>query len=130
YGLPLTLGHEGAGVVDKLGDGVTGAEPGTSMAVYGPGGCGHCYTCAQGQEIYCQRAAELGIMPPGLGSRGAMAEYLIVDDPRHLVPLGDLDPVATVALTDAGLTPYHAIKESLAKLSPGSTAVAIGAGGL
>ena len=42
YGLPLTLGHEGAGVVDKLGDGVTGVEPGTSMAVYGPWGCGHC----------------------------------------------------------------------------------------
>ena len=130
YGLPLTLGHEGAGVVDKLGDGVTGVEIGTPMAVYGPWGCGHCYTCAQGKENYCQRAADLGIMPPGLGSPGAMAEYMIVNNARHLVPLGDLDPVANVALTDAGLTPYHAIKESLSKLTPGSTAVAIGAGGL
>jgi propanol-preferring alcohol dehydrogenase len=59
-----------------------------------------------------------------------MAEYMIIDDARHLVPLGSLDPVQNVSLTDAGLTPYHAIKSSLAKLLPGSTAVVIGAGGL
>jgi propanol-preferring alcohol dehydrogenase len=130
YGLPLTLGHEGAGVVDKLGDGVTGVAIGDSVAVYGPWGCGRCYECSQGQENYCSNAAALGINPPGLGAPGAMAEYLIVDDPRHLVALGDLDPVETVSLTDAGLTPYHAIKSSLSKLYPGSTAVVIGAGGL
>jgi propanol-preferring alcohol dehydrogenase len=130
YGLPLTLGHEGAGVVDKLGAGVSGVAVGDSVAVYGPWGCGRCHACAQGQENYCTSAASLGIAPPGLGAPGAMAEYLIVDDPRHLVPLGDLDPVATVSLTDAGLTPYHAIKSSLAHLYPGSTAVVIGSGGL
>jgi propanol-preferring alcohol dehydrogenase len=59
-----------------------------------------------------------------------MAEYMIVDNARHLVPLGDLDPVANVSLTDAGLTPYHAIKQSLPKLVPGSVAVVIGTGGL
>ncbi|WP_434994434.1 NAD(P)-dependent alcohol dehydrogenase [Arthrobacter sp. Ld5] len=130
YGLPLTLGHEGAGIVDKLGDGVVGVQPGDSVAVYGPWGCGTCYTCSQGKENYCPHAAGLGIAPPGLGAPGAMAEYMIVDDPRHLVPLGDLDPVANVSLTDAGLTPYHAIKPSLPKLVPGSVAVVIGAGGL
>ena len=130
YGLPLTLGHEGVGVVDKLGDGVTGLEIGESVAVYGPQGCGRCYHCAQGEENYCERAAELGIAPPGLGAPGSMAEFMIVPNARHLLPIGDLDPVANVALTDAGLTPYHAIKQSLAKLVPGSTAVVIGAGGL
>lgn len=130
FGLPLTLGHEGVGVVDALGDGVTGLEVGESVAVYGPQGCGRCYHCAQGEENYCERAAELGIAPPGLGAPGSMAEYMIVPDARHLLPIGDLDPVANVALTDAGLTPYHAIKQSLAKLVPGSTAVVIGAGGL
>ncbi|OKI29316.1 hypothetical protein A6A07_24475 [Streptomyces sp. CB03911] len=53
-----------------------------------------------------------------------MAEYLLVDDPRHLVPLGGLDPVSAVPLTDAGLTPYHAIRRSLGKLLPGSTVAA------
>jgi propanol-preferring alcohol dehydrogenase len=130
WGIPLTLGHEGVGIVDKLGEGVTGLELGESVAVYGPQGCGRCYQCAQGKENYCPRAAELGIAPPGLGAPGSMAEYMLVPDARHLLPIGDLDPVANVALTDAGLTPYHAIKMSLPKLVPGSTAVVIGAGGL
>ena len=130
YGLPLTLGHEGAGIVDALGDGVTGVAVGDSVAVYGPWGCGRCHACSEGRENYCTNAAALGIAPPGLGAPGAMAEYLIVDDARHLVPLGDLDPVASVSLTDAGLTPYHAITSSLDHLYPGSTAVVIGAGGL
>lgn len=128
--LPLTLGHEGAGIVDALGAGVNGVAVGDSVAVYGSWGCGRCYPCAQGKENYCERAAELGIAPPGLGAPGSMAEYMIVPDARHLVPLGDLDPVRNVALTDAGLTPYHAIKGSLPKLVAGSTAVVIGVGGL
>ena len=130
YGLPLTLGHEGAGLVEELGAGVTSVAVGESMAVYGPWGCGVCQTCATGAENYCRVAAERGIVPPGLGAPGAMAEYMIVDSARHLVRLGDLDPVANVALTDAGLTPYHAIKPSLPALVPGSIAVVIGSGGL
>ncbi|NUR43439.1 MAG: NAD(P)-dependent alcohol dehydrogenase [Streptomyces sp.] len=130
YDLPLTLGHEGVGTVAALGAGVSGVREGDSVAVYGPWGCGTCAKCAEGKENYCLRAEELGIRPPGLGAPGSMAEYLLVDDPRHLVPLDGLDPVAAVPLTDAGLTPYHAIKRSLPKLVPGSTAVVIGAGGL
>ncbi len=130
YELPLTLGHEGVGTVAALGAGVTGLSEGDAVAVYGPWGCGTCAKCAEGKENYCLRAGELGIHPPGLGRPGSMAEYLLVDDPRHLVPLDGLDPVAAVPLTDAGLTPYHAIKRSLPKLVPGSTAVVIGTGGL
>lgn len=131
YPLPLTLGHEIAGVVDKVGEGVSaGVNLGDSVVVYGPWGCGFCYDCSQGHENYCQNVAELGIKYPGLGAPGGMAEYVIIDSTRHLVPLGDLDPIECVSLTDAALTPYHAIKGSLSKLQPGSTAVVIGAGGL
>jgi len=130
YPLPLTLGHEGAGVVDELGEGVEHLQVGDAVAVYGPWGCGRCRPCSQGNENYCVNAAAEGIKPPGLGAPGSMAEYMIVDDPRHLVPLGDLDPVENVSLTDAGLTPYHAIKTSLPKLGAGTFAVVIGTGGL
>lgn len=130
FPLPLTLGHEGAGVVDMVGAGAPSALVGLAAAVYGAWGCGLCRTCASGAENYCERAGELGIAPPGLGAPGSMAEYLIVDSPRHLVPLDGLDPVAAVALTDAGLTPYHAIKGSLDVLVPGATAVVVGVGGL
>lgn len=128
--LPLTLGHEGVGVVTALGPAARGIEVGEAAIVYGAWGCGRCRTCATGNEQYCERAAELGIFPPGLGAHGAMADYLLVDDARHLVPLDGLDPVAAAPLADAGLTPYHAIKPVLPALVPGTTAVVIGAGGL
>lgn len=130
YPLPLTLGHEGAGIVEELGEGVSHLEVGDAVAVYGPWGCGRCHNCAQGKENYCTNAQAEGIKPPGLGAPGSMAEYMIVDSARHLVPLGDLDPVKNVSLTDAGLTPYHAIKNSLPKLGAGTFAVVIGTGGL
>ncbi|UGQ12949.1 NAD(P)-dependent alcohol dehydrogenase [Yinghuangia sp. ASG 101] len=128
--LPFTLGHEGAGTVAALGSGVTGLDVGDTVAVYGPQGCGRCAKCAQGKENYCLRATELAIYPPGLGADGAIAEYMLVDSARHLVPMDGLDPVTAVPLTDAGLTPYHAVKRSLPKLVPGSSAVVIGTGGL
>ncbi|WP_072804402.1 NAD(P)-dependent alcohol dehydrogenase [Rhodococcoides yunnanense] len=124
--LPLTLGHEVAGIVEAIGNGVTGVEIGESVIVYGPWGCGRCYHCAQGDEMNCEK----GMRAPGIFSDGGMAEYMIVDDARHLVPLGDLDPVTSVSLTDAGLTPYRAVKSALTRLTPGTTAVVIGAGGL
>jgi propanol-preferring alcohol dehydrogenase len=59
-----------------------------------------------------------------------MAEFMLVDSARHLVPLGELDPVQNVSLTDAGLTPYHAIKNAISSLGAGTSAVVIGTGGL
>ncbi len=126
YQLPLTLGHEGAGVVEALGPGVSGVSVGDSVLVYGPWGCGRCYFCAQGKENDCQN----GVVYPGISRPGAMADHMLVDDARSLVRLGDLDPGEAVSLTDAGLTPYHAVKPALHRLVPGSTAVVIGAGGL
>jgi propanol-preferring alcohol dehydrogenase len=129
WGPPFTLGHENAGWVESIGAGATGVEIGEAVAVYGPWGCGRCHRCAQGMENYCVHQAD-GPAGGGLGLDGGMAEYLIVPDARLLVPIGDLHPADAAPLTDAGLTPYHAVKRSLPLLGPGSTAVVIGAGGL
>jgi len=128
--VPFTLGHECTGTVAAIGAGVTTWSEGDRVAVYGPWGCGACWRCARGEENYCVRAAALGLAPAGLGSDGAMAEYMLVPDQRLLVPLGDLDPIAAAPLTDAGLTPYHALRRSLGLLVPGSSVVVIGVGGL
>ncbi|MFH8620190.1 NAD(P)-dependent alcohol dehydrogenase [Streptomyces sp. NPDC017979] len=130
FPLPLTLGHEAAGTVAALGPGVEGVRTGDAVAVYGAWGCGVCRACALGRENYCPHTERLGIHSPGLGAPGAIAEYLLVDSARHLVPLDGLAPVRAVPLTDAGLTPYHAVKRVLHRLVPGSTAVVIGVGGL
>jgi alcohol dehydrogenase, propanol-preferring len=127
---PFTLGHENAGWVDTVGAGVTSVEVGEPVAVYGPWGCGRCRRCRMGMENYCEHQAEIGAMGGGLGRDGGMATRMLVPDARLLVPLGDLDPAEAAPLTDAGLTPYHAIARSRHLLVPGSTAVVIGAGGL
>lgn len=132
YDLPFTLGHETSGWVHALGPGTqnTGLREGDAVLVYGPWGCGVCPACARGAENYCHRAAELRAAGGGLGLDGGMAEYMLVPSARLLVPLGDLDPRTAAPLTDAALTPYHAIKRSLHKLVPGTAAVVIGVGGL
>jgi propanol-preferring alcohol dehydrogenase len=127
---PWTLGHENAGWVEELGAGVTGLEVGEAVAVHGPWGCGRCRACRLSCENYCEHAAEIGVMGGGLGLDGGMAEFLLVPTARPLLPLGGLDPRDAAPLSDAALTPYHAIKRSLHKLHPGSSVVVIGAGGL
>lgn len=94
----MTLGHEGVGTVAALGAGVTAVTEGEAVTVYGPWGCGRCHQCAEGRENCCPHAPER------------------------------TRPGAAAPLTDAGLTPYHAIRGSLPKLLPGSTAVVIGPG--
>jgi propanol-preferring alcohol dehydrogenase len=81
-------------------------------------------------ENYCEHQSAIGAAGGGLGLDGGMAAKMLVPYARHLVPLGELDPVEAAPLTDAGLTPYHAVKRSLPLLVPGSVAVVIGVGGL
>ena len=133
WGPPFTLGHENAGWVHAVGDGVTSVAVGDAVAVYGPWGCGRCARCRLGIEIYCEdpMSAPVPGGGGGLGLDGGMADYLLVPDARHLLPLpAGLDPVHAAPLTDAGLTPYHAVRRSWGKLPPGSTALVIGVGGL
>jgi propanol-preferring alcohol dehydrogenase len=133
WGPPFTLGHENAGWVHAVGQGVTGLEIGRAVAVYGPWGCGSCARCLLGMETLCEDTARAPVPMGGggLGLDGGMAEFMLVPSARHLVPLPEgLTPVEAAPLTDAGLTPYHAVRRSLQKLVPGTTAVMIGVGGL
>ncbi|WP_374456303.1 NAD(P)-dependent alcohol dehydrogenase [Nocardioides sp.] len=130
---PFTLGHENAGWVHTLGEGVTELEVGQPVAVVGAWGCGHCEHCLAGLETYCERPDRAPVPGGGggLGLDGGMAEFLLVPSVRHLVPLPDgLEVVDAAPLTDAALTPYHAVRRSLGKLGPGATALVIGVGGL
>ena len=131
--LAFTLGHENAGWVDSVGDGVSTVSKGDAVVVYGAWGCGKCSRCGQGFENYCENQAEAPVVNGGggLGLDGGMAEYLLVPAERLLLRLPDgLDPATAAALTDAGLTPYHAIRRSWLKMAPTSTVVVIGVGGL
>lgn len=131
--MPFTLGHENAGWVDSVGDGVTTVTEGDAVAVYGPWGCGKCDRCRLGIESYCENQAAAPVVNGGggLGLDGGMAEYLLVPFERLLVKLpAGLEPATAAPLTDAGLTPYHAIRRSWSKMTPTSVVVVIGVGGL
>lgn len=134
WGPPFTLGHENAGWVEAIGEEVSGLEVDQPVGVYGAWGCGACPNCLAGVETYCLNPQDAPAPGGGggLGCDGGMAEHMLVRDAeRHLVPLPDgLAPADAAPLTDAGLTPYHAVARSWAKLRPTSTAVVIGVGGL
>lgn len=126
----FVLGHESSGWIEEMGPGVQGFEVGDAYLVYGPIGCGRCKACASGADILCENAATNPYLALGLGRDGGMAEYVTVPA-RNLVALGDADPVDAAPLSDAALTPYHAIKNSLAQLGAGGRfALVIGLGGL
>lgn len=135
WGPPFTLGHENAGWVIALGHEVRGFAEGDAVAVMGSWGCGRCQNCRSGMDTYCENTAEAPVPGGGggLGLDGGMAEFMLVRDAeRHLVHLPEgMSPEVAAPLTDAGLTPYHAVRRSVAKLTdPRATAVVIGVGGL
>lgn len=126
----FTLGHENSGWIEEFGPGVAGLTIGDPYLVYGPIGCGKCKACAQGADTYCENVATLPYLGLGLGRDGGMADYVLVPA-RNLVPLGDSDPVAAAPLSDAALTPFHAVKNSLPHLAGGGQFdLVIGLGGL
>jgi propanol-preferring alcohol dehydrogenase len=122
--LPLALGHEVAGWVEALGPGVQGLDIGQPCAIT-IAGCGQCVLCAQGWNNYCRsRGKQVGM---GLG--GGLSEY-VVAPVSAIVPLRSLAPWQAAPLTDAGLSSYHAVKRVLPLLTPASSVVVIGVGGL
>lgn len=128
--LPFAPGHEIVGEVHARGAEVTTVALGDRVAVYGAWGCGSCRQCRRGAENYCAGPAGAGMLRPGLGGPGGVAEFVLIDHPRHLVPIDDLDPVAAVGLTDAGLTSHHAVAAERDRLGAGATTLVIGVGGL
>jgi len=126
FPVPLTLGHENAGWIEAVGPGVSGCRTGEAVAIYGIMGCGRCSACLQGHENACRVIPAGGI---GISRDGGMADYVSVPASR-LIAISDLDVVQAAPLTDAGLTPYHAIQIARPALLPGSTCVVIGVGGL
>lgn len=68
---PQILGHEVAGIVDSVGEGVTYVKPGDRVAVAPGIPCGECYFCERGQQNMCQRRVVMGTHFPG-----AFAEYV------------------------------------------------------
>ena len=63
--MPMVMGHEGAGIVESVGPGVTKVKPGDHVIVSNPS-CGQCDACNEGKEWYCEQSANLHILLDGV----------------------------------------------------------------
>jgi S-(hydroxymethyl)glutathione dehydrogenase/alcohol dehydrogenase len=143
---PCVLGHEGAGVVESVGAGVNGYEPGTRVIVGMGASCGRCARCAVGDAVLCEdpgRGNRLrGLMGDGSARLhrdgevvhpfvgcGTLAEHVVL--PAHeLIPLPDGVPFEVACLTACGVTTGLGAVFNVARVEPGSTALVVGCGGV
>ena len=122
--LPHILGHEPAGVVARVGGGVTGIQPGDRVVPHLFIVCGNCYYCRVGRQEQCINLK--GIL--GVLVHGAFAEYFKVPA-ENLYKLPEHVPFDLGGLVaDAVVTSVHAVKR--ANMHVGETAVVLGTGGL
>lgn len=121
---PITLGHEPAGEVAEVGEGVTGWRPGDRVAVLALQSCGACEHCIAGRMQVCSSRRIAGIHLDG-----GLAEYLVTPAPT-LVALPEAVSFELGAIvSDAVATPFHALRDR-AQLRAGETVAVFGVGGL
>jgi len=119
----MTLGHEVAGVVEKVGASVTTSKPGDRVCLHYNVTCGSCTACASGNEQFCPNCRMIGHY-----TDGGFAQYIAVPE-RNALPLPAEIPFEQGAtLMCASATAYHALRK--ARLRAGETAAIIGVGGL
>lgn len=130
--LPKTPGHEIAGWVEEIGNGVpnNSIKEGDLVVIFGGWGCGYCLYCKRGDEQMCKFPKW-----PGLSDYdGGFSEYILVPSHRFLIKVDDantlLNPEELAPLTDAGLTSYRAIKKIRHTLNANKNIAIIGIGGL
>ena len=135
--LPAVFGHEAAGVVEAVGDGVTTTKPGDKVVVTLIRSCGTCPTCATGHPTICQTTAR-NPSPLSLNDGtgvvaemdcGAFAEQVVVDQSQIVPYRADLRPEVAALLGCGVITGVGAVVNA-GKLRAGEDVVVIGAGGV
>jgi 2-desacetyl-2-hydroxyethyl bacteriochlorophyllide A dehydrogenase len=121
--LPMTLGHEVAGVVERIGTGVRNLKQGDRVCLHYNVTCGECSFCSTGNEQFCPRVLMIGHF-----TNGGYAQYISIPA-RNTLPLPPEIPFAQGAtLMCASATAFHSLRKS--RLRAGETAAVIGVGGL
>ncbi len=121
---PFVPGHEGVGLVERVGAGVTRVGEGDRVAVPWLGwACGECDACASGWETLCPSARYTGYTV-----NGGFAEYVLADAAFVGIVPAQIDPLDAAPLTCAGVTTYKAVKVSGARSS--DLVAVFGVGGL
>jgi NDMA-dependent alcohol dehydrogenase len=142
---PLLGGHEGAGVVEEIGPGVTTVQPGDHVAMSFIPACGNCRFCVTGQSYICDAGASLFAkeMPTdgtcrrhlgnenllAYGQLGTFAEYAVLSE-RSVIKIDDEIPFHAASLVSCGVSTGWGSATVSADTEPGDTVVVIGTGGV
>ena len=136
--LPSVLGHEGSGVVEKVGPDVTGVKPGDHVVLTWKPGCGRCEMCQQGWSSVCEIMPTVASQPTvrgtgtvvnqfvGLGSFGS---YTVVPE-RCAVPIDHEVPFPQAALVGCGVSTGIGAVINTARVRPGTSVAVFGCGGV
>jgi Zn-dependent alcohol dehydrogenase len=137
--LPIVAGHESAGYVAEVGEGVTSVKTGDAVCTMLLSPCGKCYNCISGKPHLCttsypldterrmrnKRGQSIGTVMKGAGN----AEYALVAE-SQLVPIPRDMPMESAALLSCGFTTGYGAVVNRAQVRPHSSVVVIGAGGV
>jgi propanol-preferring alcohol dehydrogenase len=121
---PFVPGHEGIGIIERLGQGVTDRAIGDRVAIAWLGyACGQCRHCIGGWETLCEQQQN-----SGYSVDGTFAEYAVVPSAFATVVPDAVSSRDAAPLTCAGVTTYKAIK--VANVAPAEMVAVFGIGGL
>jgi S-(hydroxymethyl)glutathione dehydrogenase/alcohol dehydrogenase len=140
--LPMVIGHEGAGVIDQVGEGVTNVAPGDHVVLSFVPNCGDCFHCLRGEPYLCVAGAPTGRMLDGTARArlkgqeinvmlflGNMAEYCVVPS-ISVVPIDKDISLQAAALVGCGVTTGVGAAIKTAQVRPGSSVAVFGCGGV
>ena len=137
-GVPCVLGHEGAGIVLEVGAGVTDVKAGDHVILSFTPACKKCKNCLRGQSNLCETMIQMatsahfivdGKVITGMTGCGTFAEEMIVPD-NACVKVDDDIPLGIVSLIGCGVMTGVGASINTAKITPGSSVVVFGAGGV
>ena len=121
--LPMTLGHEIAGLVEKTGDRVYSIRVGDRVCLHYLLSCGKCRYCLLGHEQYCSSGAMLGKY-----SDGGYAEYIVLPERNAVLLPDEITFEHGAIMMCSSSTSYHALRKS--RMRAGELVAVFGIGGL
>ncbi|WP_238006550.1 alcohol dehydrogenase catalytic domain-containing protein [Dactylosporangium sp. AC04546] len=137
--VPTVLGHEGAGVVERVGSAVRRVRPGDHVVTSAAAACGSCFYCVRTEPQNCDQMATLSAIPRfvdeaggalrGFAGLGTFAEMMTVHE-SSVIPVRTDLPAAQLALVGCGVVTGVGAVVNTARVEPGMTVAVIGCGGV